>query len=57
MFQYDLQLLEKHSGGLNRKYPRYCPNFSIGEVTDLITNYINLIEERKNSPGHINVTK
>ncbi|MGM9370875.1 hypothetical protein ACTAZN_01635 [Legionella pneumophila] len=57
MFQYDLQLLEKHSGGLNRKYPRYCPNFSIGEVTDLITNYINLIVERKNSPGHINFTK
>ncbi|KTD57872.1 hypothetical protein [Legionella shakespearei] len=36
MSKYDLQLLEKHSGGLNRKYPRYCPNFSIGKVTDLI---------------------
>lgn len=45
MLTYNLQLLEKHSGGLNRKYPRYCPNFSIAEVSDLITNYINLIKE------------
>ncbi|MFO2870543.1 hypothetical protein SCM94_07180 [Legionella pneumophila serogroup 1] len=56
MLQYDRQLLEKNSGGLNRQYPRYCPSFSIGEVTDLITNYINLIEE-KNSPGQITFTK
>ncbi len=45
MLQYNLQLLEKNSGGLNRKYPRYCPNFSIEKVTNLITNCINLIEE------------
>ncbi|MGQ3892350.1 hypothetical protein [Legionella sp. CNM-4043-24] len=44
MLNFDLQLLEKHSGGLNREYPRYCPNFSIAEVIDLITNCINLIE-------------
>ncbi|KTD56746.1 hypothetical protein Lsan_2906 [Legionella santicrucis] len=45
MLKYDLQPLEKHSGGLNRKYPRYCPNFSIDKVIDLIKNYINFIEE------------
>lgn len=45
MLKFDLQLLEEHSGGLNRKYPRYCPDFSINEVTDLITDCINLIEE------------
>lgn len=47
MLEYDPQLLEKHSGGLNRLYPLYCPNFSIDTVTDLITSYINQIEENK----------
>ena len=44
MLDYDLQLLEKHSGGLNRKYPRYCPDFSIDDVTNLIENCLNLIK-------------
>lgn len=47
MPDYDLQLLEKHSGGLNRKYPRYCPNFSIGQVEELISKYLDLILEKE----------
>ncbi|HFE6594811.1 TPA: hypothetical protein ACIZAC_001923 [Legionella pneumophila] len=45
MLEYDLQLLEKHSGGLNRTYPRYCPNFSIDVITNLIHNHLDLIEK------------
>lgn len=37
MKSFDLETLEKHSGGLNRIYPRYCPSFSIDVVEDLIT--------------------
>lgn len=46
MLEYNLALLEKHSGGLNRKYPRYCPDFSITVVTDLIESYLSLIEKK-----------
>lgn len=47
MLVYDLQLLEKHSGGLNRTYPRYCPNFSIDVVINLIHKYLDLIEKNR----------
>lgn len=43
MKEYDLNLLEKHSGGLNRTYPRYCPNFSVDAITQLINKYLNLM--------------
>ena len=48
MLDYNLQLLEKHSGGLNRKYPRYCPDFSLDVVTNLIENCLDLIEKHYN---------
>lgn len=46
MIEYDIALLEKRSYGLNRTYPRYCPNFSISVIEDLITKYLNSIDER-----------
>ncbi len=36
MEEYDLSLLEKNSYGLNRTYPRYCPDFSLEIVTNMI---------------------
>jgi hypothetical protein len=44
MPEYELSQLEKHSGGLNRTYPRYCPNFSIDEVKTIIQHYLDLID-------------
>lgn len=44
---YELNLLEKHSGGLNRVYPRYCPDFSLDFVTKLIIDHLDLIAENK----------
>lgn len=40
MYIYDLKALEKHSGGLDRKYPRYCPDFKIEEVNALIAKHL-----------------
>lgn len=40
MVEYDLETLEKHSGGLNRKYLRYCPDFRIEEVKALIIKHL-----------------
>ena len=31
MDEYDYQLLDKHSYGLDRDYPRYCPDFDLQE--------------------------
>ncbi len=45
MINYDMEIVEKYSYGLNRKYPRYCPTFSIDIVTDLIKKYLDKIEE------------
>lgn len=36
MMEYDIDLLEKNSYGLNRTYPRYCPDFSLEIVMDMI---------------------
>lgn len=43
MKEYDLALLDKMSYGLERDYPRYCPNFSLDTVTHLIKKYLNTI--------------
>lgn len=43
MIEYDIELLEKRSHGLDREYPRYCPSFSINTVQDLIEKYLNRI--------------
>jgi hypothetical protein len=45
MVEYDMDLLEKRSYGLDREYPRYCPNFSIQVIEGLIAKYLNLIEK------------
>jgi hypothetical protein len=40
MLIYDLKILEKRSYGLNRNYPRYCPNFSAEVIKNLIAKYL-----------------
>lgn len=45
MLTFDIDLLDKRSYGLNREYPRYCPNFSIKVIEDLIVRYLNLIDK------------
>lgn len=40
MKQYDYDLLDKHSYGLDRTYPRYCPTFSIEAVKALIQTHL-----------------
>lgn len=45
MDEYDLDLLDKRSFGLDRKYPRYCPSFSLGDVTNLIEEHLGMINE------------
>jgi hypothetical protein len=37
---YDLKLLDERSHGLERAYPRFCPNFNITELRDLIEQYL-----------------
>ncbi len=37
---YDLKLLEQRSHGLERVYPRYCPNFDITYLRALIERYL-----------------
>ena len=36
MGNYDLELLEQHAYGLDRKYPRYCPDFNLTHLTSII---------------------
>lgn len=36
MGEYNYQLLDKHSYGLDREYPRYCPDFDLQELTEII---------------------
>jgi GNAT superfamily N-acetyltransferase len=36
MGEYNYQLLDKHSYGLDRGYPRYCPDFDLQELTEII---------------------
>lgn len=40
MKAYDLTLLDERSHGLDRAYPRFCPNFNITELRDLIEQYL-----------------
>jgi hypothetical protein len=37
---YDYQLLDQRSYGLNRAYPRFCPNFNLDELKTLIIKYL-----------------
>lgn len=36
MGEYNYQLLDKHSYGLAREYPGYCPDFDLQELTEII---------------------
>jgi len=56
MMEYNIELLEKRSYGLNREYPRYCPTFSMDVITDLIKKHLDIIEKeitfQKISPSY-----
>ena len=43
MENYDQELLEKMAYGLDREYPRYCPNFSLNNVTAVIEAHLSKI--------------
>lgn len=45
MLTFDIDLLEKRAFGLQRDYPRYCPNFSIKVIENLIDRYLNIINK------------
>lgn len=45
MIEYDIELLEKYSYGLERTYPRYCPHFSKNAIETIIRKYLNLIQK------------
>ena len=40
MTVYDYQLLDQRSYGLDRTYPRFCPNFNLDVLTALIVKYL-----------------
>lgn len=41
MYQYDQDTLEKWSYGLDRTYPRFCPNFDKSRVQNIIDHHLN----------------
>jgi hypothetical protein len=41
---YDRKLLDERSYGLDRKYPRYCPDFNPVILTSMIGGYLDKIE-------------
>lgn len=45
MLQYDHDLLEKWSYGLERNYPRFCPNFDRSAVALLINQHVKNMSE------------
>ncbi len=40
MLNYDEQLLEKWSYGLDRTYPRFCPNFNKNTVQKIVSTHL-----------------
>ena len=46
MKEFDLKLLEKNAGGLNRKYPN-CPNYSNELTTKMIDKYLTILSNDK----------
>ena len=36
MDEYNYQLIDKYSYRLDREYPRYCPDFDLQELTEII---------------------
>jgi hypothetical protein len=49
MIDYDEQLLEKWSYGLDRAYPRFCPNFNRGKVEEIIHSNLEKLFELNGS--------
>jgi hypothetical protein len=45
MQNYDQELLEKRAYGLDREYPRYCPNLSLSKVTSVIEAHLSEITD------------
>ena len=43
MLNFDINLLEQRAYGLDRNYPRYCPNFSASTVKDIIEKHLSKI--------------
>ncbi len=43
MHEYDLDVLNEYSYGLERRYPRYCPDFSQDMIGDVIDKYLQKI--------------
>lgn len=46
MFLYDHELLEKWSYGLERDYPRFCPDFNKEAIDALIQSHLNCLTSR-----------
>ncbi len=44
MFDYDEALLEKWSYGLDREYPRFCPDFNRDAVRKIIRSNLKMIK-------------
>ncbi|MBS0288337.1 MAG: hypothetical protein JSR17_13655 [Proteobacteria bacterium] len=40
---YDYQLLDERAYGLNRTYPRFCPDFKLQELLELIVAHLDKI--------------
>lgn len=47
MIEYDHALLEKWSYGLDRVYPRYCPNFDKDKLQFLIQSHLDRIRTQR----------
>lgn len=43
MHDYDEQRLEQYAHGLDREYPRYCPNFSLVVVTQIVEKHLDRV--------------
>lgn len=43
MVNYDIDILDKYAHGLDRRYPKYCPEFDLNTVTMLLEEHISKI--------------
>lgn len=46
MLTFDINLLEQRSYGMDRAYPRYCPDFSVTAVKDIIEKHLLRIDPK-----------
>lgn len=47
MLEYDQTILEKWSYGLDRTYPRFCPDFNKDAINNLINYYLDKLEDHE----------